>query len=208
MIKLSVLLANVADFPPDWLEKMSLSASSQQRLAQLSQPHRRVQFMLGRWLMAQAAGCSPEEVAEGAHFPCFAEQAQWQASISHSGDYVAVLVSHGFRCGLDIEQPQRQRDWPALAERAFSRKETCWIAEAPPAEQCERFQRIWTLREAAFKAGLVPGVVGEKVMFDPATGTGPQDLCWQYLHQGNLHVSAVASQPFQLNIRPIRPPHT
>ncbi len=206
MVQLAILIANVANFEPDWLEKLPLSASSKNRLAQLSVGHRRTQFLLGRWLMAQAANVTITDIVEGRDYPGFALRPDWQASISHSGPYVAVMASQGFRCGLDIEYSTRVRDWVALAERAFSRDEACWIASAKPAEQQERFQRIWTLREAAFKAGLWPSVVSKDSVFDPGSEQAPAGLHWQYVQQQEICCSVVAPIPLQVTLQPIHLP--
>ena len=107
------------------------------------------------------------------------------------------------RFGLDIEFPQRPRDWPALARRAFSPREADWIAAASGSEQCERFQRIWTLREAAYKSGELAHVVGNQPIFNPLTNQVRGDFHWQYLRQGELHLSVVGRDNFSLAVHQI-----
>ncbi len=206
MIELEILLADTGDFEPDWLGAQPLSASSRARLAQIAVSQRRMQFLLGRWLMAQAAGVLPIDIAEDDHYPRIASRTDWHASISHSGPYVAVIASQGSRCGLDIEHPTRQRDWVALAERAFSAIETDWISAASPEQQAERFYRIWTLREAAFKAGTLASVVGHEPVFDPIRDQALSNLHWQHWQTEGLYVSAVSATPFQATLRKINPP--
>lgn len=206
MTELEILLADGSKFALPWLETRSLSESSRKRLAQLSSEGRRSQFLLGRWLMAQAAGIEPVLIEEGPDYPRITARPDCQASISHSGPYVAVITSRGFRCGLDIEYPQRQRDWMTLARRTFSAAETAWIAEAAITEQAQRFQRIWTLREAAFKAGLLSSVTGREPVFEPASARAVAGIGWQYRQEGGLHVSAVAPQDFRMRIRRVDPP--
>lgn len=206
MIELEILLADTGDFEPDWLEAQPLSASSRARLAQIAVPKRRMQFLLGRWLMAEAAGVPLLDIVEDRHYPHIASRTDWHASISHSGPYVAVIASQGSRCGLDIEYPTRQRDWVALAERAFSATETSWISAASPEQQAEHFYRVWTLREAAFKAGLLDSVVGHEAVFDPIHERAPSSFHWQHLQTEGLYVSVASATPFQATLRKIDTP--
>lgn len=203
MTEFEILLADSADFTIELLEAQTLSPSSRQRLERLASPLRRRQFLLGRWLMAQAAGVAMTDIEEGLHYPRIATQTGWLASISHSGNHVAVIASRGARCGLDIEYPTRQRDWNTLAARAFSATESAWVAAATPAEQAERFHRIWTLREAAFKAGLLSGVVGTEPVFDPGSAQACASFYWQYQQVDGLHVSAVCAMPFRARLRKV-----
>ncbi len=208
MTELEILLADGSKFALPWLETRPLSESSHIRLAQISSEGRRRQFLLGRWLMALAAGVEPASIEEGPDYPQIPARPDCQASISHSGPYVAVITSRGFRCGLDIEYPTRQRDWIALAWRTFAASEAAWIAEATAADPAERFQRIWTLREAAFKAGLLSSVAGREPVFEPASARAVAGIGWQYLQEGGLHVSAVAPQDFRMRIHRVDPPET
>lgn len=203
MIALDILLADSrsASLPENLAA--ALSASSQARLAQISTEPRRQQFLLGRWLMAQAAECEAAQVEEGSAYPVYARQPNWQASISHSGPYVALVFSDQARFGLDIECPTRQRDWLALAERAFSANECAWIAAAAPEQRLARFQRIWTLREAAFKAGLLPHVVSTAALFDPNIGQVIGDFHWHYLQHGDLHLSVLGPRAFSVTVREV-----
>ncbi len=206
MMTLDILLTDSRSFIlPESVTAM-LSESGQIRLAQIHADARRQQFLLGRWLMSQAADCELAAIEECDNYPVFAGNPTQHASISHSGPYVAVLVSKGVRCGLDIEYPTRQRDWPALAKRAFSPAETAWINAAAPEAQAEHFHRIWTLREAAFKAGLLSGVVGQEPVFNPAQEQASQPLHWQYLQYGGIHLSVVGATTFEITVHEIAQP--
>ncbi len=206
MMTLDILLTDSRSFIlPESVSAM-LSASGQARLAQMHADARRQQFLLGRWLMSQAADCELAAIEERDNYPLFARNPTLHASISHSGPYVAVLVSKGMRCGLDIEYPTRQRNWPALAERAFSPEETAWINAAAPEAQAEHFHRIWTLREAAFKAGLLTGVVGHAPVFHPEKNQALDQLHWQYRQYGAINLSVVGPMAFDIAVHEISLP--
>lgn len=201
MIALTVLIIDSSRIADRDRLAASLSSSCQARLERIIAPERRRQFILGRRLMAQAAGCRQDQIIEARDYPVYADEPDWHASISHSGPYVAVVFSQGARVGLDIEFPARQRDWSALAERAFTKDEAAWIAAAiSPEQQRERFQRIWTLREAAFKAGLRELATGEPAAFDPASEQAIGELHWRNLRHGSCHLSLACRQPFSATI--------
>ena len=203
MIELEILLADLREFSPDVLAQQTLSPSSAKRLAEISSTARRQQFLLGRWLMAHAAGRSMTGIEEGrSGFPLFSGSPDLHASISHSGHHLAVIVSCGFRCGLDIESPARERDWLALAQRAFHPAEVAWL-NAAPASLSLRFHQVWTLREAIFKAGLRPQVVAGSAVLDTENGQTTDGIFWQFITQPGLFISAVAAQPFNVRLRTV-----
>lgn len=205
MIELEILLADQRQFPPDFLAAQLLSASSAEKMARITVPMRRQQFLLGRWLLAQASGCRTQDIEESAAgYPVIASQPDTHASLSHSGPYVGIVVCTGFRCGLDIEFPARQRDWLALAERAFHSDELAWIAAAPE-HLAERFHAIWTLREAAFKAGLRNEVVAGPPAFDTSSERAAGNICWHYLERDGCHVSVAAPRPFSVKLKHLAP---
>lgn len=206
MKTLTILLANDQHFTFATDIDATLSASSQARLAQIVTPARRQQFVLGRWLMAQAANCDLGMIEETDRYPIFAGQADWHASISHSGPYLAAVFNMHSRYGLDIEYPMRARDWAALAKRAFSAAEAAWILAAQPEVQAERFYRIWTLREAACKSGLLDSVVSQEAIFDPLTSLQVPNWHWQYRQHGQLHISVAGPEDFSIQIREISAP--
>lgn len=172
-----------------------LSNSSQNRLAQLRTETRARQFILGRWLMAAAATrlldrpLALEAIDDHGPFPVFANQADLHASISHSANLLGVVVSKGTRIGLDIENASRTRDYLALAKRAFHADEVAQLSPLSGEALASAFYRIWTWREAAYKAGLSEQVVGGEALtrYDLQAQSGKiDDFFW----------TAVSSQAF------------
>ena len=205
MIKLEILLADSRSFQPEQLAAQKLSTSCAERLARIAHPDRRHQFLLGRWLLANATDYPASEIEESiAGYPVIASQPEIHASLSHSAHYVGIVVSKSFRCGLDIESPARARDWKALAARAFHPDEQVWLAEAPEA-LAERFHKIWTLREAAYKAGLRAEVIEGPPALNITSGLAANGLFWHYENIMDCHISVVAPCPFSANIRSITP---
>ncbi|PHV03065.1 hypothetical protein CSQ88_03835 [Iodobacter sp. BJB302] len=169
MLHAEVLLTQISLNPS--LSSDSLSASSKIKLAAIQSPARTQQFILGRILLAQAAtrvlgfDYAPADIEEGEFFPYLRLATHLHASISHSGDSLGVTVN-AERVGLDIESCRPKANIARLAEFALHQDEACWV-NAIPEESQERFYLLWTLREAAFKAGIRKQVIrGSSLMID------------------------------------------
>ncbi|MEN9656595.1 MAG: hypothetical protein RL571_60 [Pseudomonadota bacterium] len=178
MLHAEVLLTLIGSV--DLVVSESLSASSQAKLATIHSPLRAQQFILGRMMLAKAAGrimgCNyaVNDIEEGEFFPYLLKAAHLHASISHSGDYLGVTVNTE-RVGLDLESCRYKKNIAKLAEFALAEAEADWVNTLPEESQ-ERFYLLWTLREAAFKAGLRNQVIrGSSLIID-----GNIDVNWHW----------------------------
>ena len=68
-----------------------------------------------------------------------------QFSLSHSGDYVACIISD-VPCGIDIERHSERRDYEKIAKRICTDRELVNITNR------EDFYQLWTLKESVMKA--------------------------------------------------------
>ena len=104
-------------------------------------------------------------------------------NITHSGDWVAVMlnVNEGAApssaVGIDIEFPQRPRDFSALLTHFATTHEQQWFAQQPNSEAA--FYRIWCLREAVLKSQGVGIVKLSEVQHDPLALTLKSAYCPQ-----------------------------
>ncbi|MFU2078104.1 4'-phosphopantetheinyl transferase family protein [Avibacterium endocarditidis] len=77
-------------------------------------------------------------------------------NISHSGDWVAVMLKVNEKnenqsaVGIDIEFPQKERDYAALLGHFAPEQEQQWFARQ--FDKKTAFYRIWCLREALLKS--------------------------------------------------------
>lgn len=77
-------------------------------------------------------------------------------NISHSGDWVAVMLKVNEKnenqsaVGIDIEFPQKERDYAALLGHFAPEQEQQWFTKQP--DKKTAFYRIWCLREALLKS--------------------------------------------------------
>ncbi len=70
-------------------------------------------------------------------------------SISHSGDYAAVLLSEEAETGVDIERISEKA--LRVASRFLSAEELEYLRDVPPEIKAERAIRLWCAKEALFK---------------------------------------------------------
>jgi 4'-phosphopantetheinyl transferase len=156
-----VLLQDSGALPAMAAAQGPLSASSTARLARIRRPNRARQGALARRMAAVAAshllqGAYPVAAVEedGTRTGIWLRDApHLHVSISHSRDFVAVAVDDA-PCGVDIECCDQRRDCSVAARAAFGAEAAAWIHQAPVQEVPDRFYLLWTLDEAAYKAGV------------------------------------------------------
>ncbi|MGC6341691.1 4'-phosphopantetheinyl transferase family protein [Bisgaard Taxon 45] len=90
-------------------------------------------------------------------------------NISHSGDWVAVILRVNAQgdsvVGIDIESPQKTRNYPALLAYFASPSEQDWFAKQQ--DKKGSFYLSWCLREAVLKSQGVGIVKLSAVHHDP-----------------------------------------
>ncbi|GAB2502259.1 4'-phosphopantetheinyl transferase family protein [Arenimonas alkanexedens] len=139
-----------------------LTAGEDLRLQAITAALRRRQYLAGHWLLRCLASATQGGEAPDWRFETDADprprlrhadgRQRW-ASLSHSGDQLAVAVATA-PIGLDLERPRRERDYLAIANYLFSPEETAQVAAAEPGLARERcFHLFWALKEARGKRG-------------------------------------------------------
>ena len=170
----------------DWLTE-----AERQRLQAITSATRRDSFLAGHWqARAQAAQWLQLDVrrialetdADGRPILCVDGDAMpLHVSLSHSGDWLALALADA-PVGVDVELPQRARDWNALARFVLSPEERRRVHDADDAARAEVFHALWTLKEAHGKrsgAGLQPRAA-RAVTAQPAEAAGAEALSWVF----------------------------
>lgn len=145
-----------------WLDR--LGAEEAARYRRFVRPERARQFLVGRVLLRQLAGCllgvpaAAFVVTERPGQAPLLQLAGGQAgvpffSLSHSGPWVACALSAETALGLDIEVIDPRRDTGALARHAFDAGECAALAVLAPEEAMDGFYRLWSGKEARYKLG-------------------------------------------------------
>jgi len=96
-------------------------------------------------LLRYAIGARPIHWREGEK-PVVAD-ASLHFSLSHCRGMALCAVSRGGAVGVDVEFFDPALAERAVAEEVFCREELVWVGDSP-----ERFFRMWTVKEAIFKA--------------------------------------------------------
>jgi len=137
---------------PHWQSQQlrRLSPQERARLARLSRPLRREQFVVGhavlRHMLSGAPGVAAAVEIGSSGSPRIAAAAPAHASIAHSGTAVAVALSSE-PIGVDLEAPRTLRDPRAAA---------ALMHLSPQVSESAPILRAWVTREAWFKSGAPP----------------------------------------------------
>ncbi|MGZ3838893.1 MAG: 4'-phosphopantetheinyl transferase family protein [Flavisolibacter sp.] len=128
---------------------------------EITHPHKRLQHLAGRYLLKYLFGDFPLELIRIADTrKPFLENEAYHFSISHCGDYAAVIVSQTGRVGVDIETPTPKIDRVKHKflhpeellmgkEYAAPRQETLLPPVLPAT--VTQLTLLWSCKEAVFK---------------------------------------------------------
>ncbi len=136
-----------------------LDSREQAHLAGLRRESARLRFLVGRGLLrhglSEVLGRAPETLAFelGAQGkPELRDEAACYFNLSHSHDWLALVISRAGPVGVDVEFHGRRNRVDDLARHYFSREEQAQLAGLSGAARRARFFMLWTLREAYAKA--------------------------------------------------------
>ncbi|MEI8060558.1 MAG: 4'-phosphopantetheinyl transferase superfamily protein [Ferruginibacter sp.] len=116
--------------------------------------HKRLQHLAGRFLLKELYSDFPLELIKIASTrKPFLEDELYHFSISHCGDYAAVVVSKGFRVGVDIElvTPKVEK----IIHKFLSPQEQLLL---PVIEMYKTATLFWCVKEAVYKWKGLGGV--------------------------------------------------
>lgn len=152
MLRLSLAVISSLDSA-----QADLSADEKMRLASLTHPHRRRQFLAGRMLsrrlLVEAYGGKAADwviTADAGSKPVVVGRADIHLSISHSADYVACAIASR-PVGVDIECLAARRSTDELIQMVCNPLEQASLAALSPQDKAQRFLELWTLKEAWLK---------------------------------------------------------
>ena len=115
----------------------------------ITHPHKRLQHLAGRYLLREMFPDFPLELIliADTRKPFLADEA-FHFSISHCGDFAAVIVSRKNRVGVDIEIPQEKIE--RIAHKFLSATESA-VLEKLDVERSVQLTLAWSIKEAIFK---------------------------------------------------------
>ena len=155
------LLKIDSDFSDLIRGQYALNPSGQEKLSRRTSILAGKQFTASRALLSYILAMDWSTLTPGLTIddsispPIISNDNKLRLSLSHSGDYVAAVISTN-RIALDIECVKGDRDYLNLARNAFHPSEV-FILEQSDSRQAlqERFYKFWTLRECSYKIGIL-----------------------------------------------------
>ena len=120
-------------------------------------PHRHgtpAEPLVRDWLAGEL-GTGPAALAlpRDAHGrPRLQAPAGYDASWSHSGEYLLVALGQGVELGVDLERLRPRPRALDLARRFFHPREAAWLQALPEPARAGAFVRLWCAKEAVLKA--------------------------------------------------------
>jgi phosphopantetheinyl transferase len=116
---------------------------------EITHPHKRLQHLAGRWLLKYLFPEFPLEMVRIADTrKPFLENEAFHFSISHCGDFAAVIVSEKCRVGVDIEIPTHKVE---RIKHKFLHKEELEILKHKEMDSIVPLTLMWSCKEAVFK---------------------------------------------------------
>lgn len=179
------------------------------------------EYIASRWLLRKVLGQYLQQAPASLVFnrnekgkPYLANNSL-QFNLSHSGHWALLAATRDRELGVDIEQTRHERDLLGIAESYYHPDELALLKQRQGTEQIHLFYRLWTLKEALFKAmgvGIAAGLenlnfnLGNpiSVQFSPALGAPTLAHQWQF-HQwqlpdtGYCALAAAGTDPLQVH---------
>jgi phosphopantetheinyl transferase len=116
---------------------------------EITHPHKRLQHLAGRWLLKYLFPEFPLELVRIADTrKPFLENEAFHFSISHCGDFAAVIVSEKCRVGVDIEIPTHKVE---RIKHKFLHREELEILKHKGMDSIVPLTLMWSCKEAVFK---------------------------------------------------------
>lgn len=168
--------------PIDGDDFSHLSDAEQAQALTFSRPDLRLRYLRIRTqvrrVLAQFSGIPASELsfAHSSQGKPFLTNLPISFNISHSGDYLAIAMAHQNKAGIkldklgvDLEQRVAKRNRDGIAERYFHPQEFSYLQALETAHREPAFYRLWTLKEAFFKArgtGIATGLARAAFRFE------------------------------------------
>ncbi len=139
-----------------------LDATERARRNRLRGPSTRREFALCRAALrhhlCKRLACSNDRLAFGATqygkpFAMLNERpSPYAFSVSHSGAHGLIALSPGGAVGIDVEERLVRADLDGMAAQVFGPNERAALAKVGSQRKLYMFYRLWTIKEALFKA--------------------------------------------------------
>ncbi len=121
---------------------------------EITHPHKRLQHLAGRFLLKELYPNFPLELIKIADTrKPFLEDEAFHFSISHCGNYAAVIISKNYRVGVDVEMVTGKIE--IIIPKFLTAAEQQLLL---PTAKCNTATLLWSVKEAIFKWKSTGGV--------------------------------------------------
>ena len=202
---LNIHLANIdSKFSSDLCEKLKLSTSSELKLLKRSSTLASRQFLVSRglaaFILSAEWGSSSVEylLDDSMSPPLISPRNNLHLSISHSKQYIAVVVSTN-HTAVDIESTTRDRDYLGIAKKAFHPSEYEILEKSESHKKLEDgFYKTWTLRECLYKLGELSSLIDQG--FDAERQIRDGGFTPFSYAKGDIYLSLISSKAININL--------
>jgi len=116
---------------------------------QISHPHKRLQHLAGRYLLKSLNPDFPvADIKIISSGKPYLENDNYQFSISHAGDFAAVIISEKFKVGIDMEMPGEKIE---KIKTKFTGDKEISLFSNTDFSLGQKLTAIWSMKEAMFK---------------------------------------------------------
>jgi len=116
---------------------------------EINHPHKRLQHLAGRYLLKKIGKDFPlDSIKVNSSGKPYLENENCHFSISHCGDYVAVIISDQSNVGIDIEKANQKIE---KIKNKFSSIQELELFTNHAIDQIDSLTMIWSIKEAMYK---------------------------------------------------------
>ena len=116
---------------------------------EINHPHKRLQHLAGRFLLKKIGKDFPlDSIKVNSSGKPYLENENCHFSISHCGDYVAVIISDQSNVGIDIEKANQKIE---KIKNKFSSIQELELFTNHAIDQIDSLTMIWSIKEAMYK---------------------------------------------------------
>ena len=123
---------------------------------EINHPHKRLQHLAGRYLLKKIGKDFPlDSIKANSSGKPYLENQNCHFSISHCGDYAAVIISDHSNVGIDIEKANQKIE---KIKNKFSSIQELELFATNSINVIESLTMIWSIKEALYKwygAGMI-----------------------------------------------------
>ena len=116
---------------------------------EINHPHKRLQHLAGRYLLKKIGKDFPlDSIKVNSSGKPYLENENCHFSISHCGDYAAVIISEHSNVGIDIEKANQKIE---KIKNKFSTIQELELFANHAIDQIDSLTMIWSIKEAMYK---------------------------------------------------------